>query len=379
MLISMKGEKKNSLSRVFKMHFYESSIITTIDGLHCQVYGNQHPEGRVLVKPKYIPTDIISSDALPYRFISGRKMNRLDLWIDTEKLKQYIDSFAKAYPQYIFKSPVHDKSPLFFAIPKKNMERAYSPRDGLAQLMGMPNKDLDQHLRNVVELVSLLLKSDLKLEDFGITYSTLMGHYSPNMSDINIVVYGKNKFWSLMEFLGKTTNKDLRWKTYSEWESFYKKRNRHMVHKKEKYIENMYRKKSEGFFKETLFVIFAIENENEAWFKWGNEKYKRIGQAKYNGLVKDHRNSVVRPGCYLLSDSRFLDGDSSCKNVTISKVVFYSRDYCMLAYKNEKIETSGVVEEVTPESGEKYHRLVVGYFDAYLSDRRDYEHIKAVD
>jgi len=361
------------------MHFYESSIITTIDGLHCQVYGNQHPEGRVLIKPKYIPTDIISSDALSYRFISGRKMNRLDLWIDTEKLTQYINSFAKAYPQYIFRSPVHDKSPLFFAVPKKNIEREYSPREGLAQLMGMPDKDLDQHLRNVVELVSLLLKSGLKPEDFGITYSTLMGHYSPNMSDINIVVYGKNKFWSLMEFLKKTSNKGLRWKTYSEWESFYKKRNRHMVHKKEKYIENMHRKKSEGFFKGTLFVIFAVELENEAWFKWGSEKYRRIGQAKYIGLVGDHKNSVVRPGCYLISDSRFLDGDSTCTNAAISKVVFYSRDYCMLAYKNEKIEASGVVEEVTPESGEKYYRLVVGYFDSYLSGRRDHEYIKAVD
>ena len=39
------------------MHFYESSTITTKDGLHCQVYGNEHPDGRILVKPKYIPTN----------------------------------------------------------------------------------------------------------------------------------------------------------------------------------------------------------------------------------------------------------------------------------------------------------------------------------
>src|SRR3989344_3408060 len=125
------------------MHFHESSIITTTDGLYCQVYGNQHPEGRILVKPKYIPTDKISSNALPQRFISGKKMNRLDLWIDKDKLKEYIDNFCRAYPEYLFESPLHDKSPLFFAVPLEKFERVYSPKDGLAELMSMPEEQLD--------------------------------------------------------------------------------------------------------------------------------------------------------------------------------------------------------------------------------------------
>ena len=361
------------------MHFYESSIITTIDGLHCQVYGNQHPEDRILVKPKYIPTDKISSDALPYRFISGKKMNRLNLWADKENLKEYICNFSKAYPPYIFRSPLHDKSPLFFAIPKKKIERVYSPMTGLAELMSMPEKNLDEHLRTVVELVSFILKSNLELKDLGITYSTLMGNYSPNMSDINIVVYGKKKFWKLMEFLEKNSHKGLRWKTYEEWEEFYKKRNRHIIHKKEIYIKNMHRKKSEGFFKKILFIIFAVENENESWFKWGEERYRRMGSAKFEAIVNDNKDSIVRPGCYTISESKFINGDSTCKGLPISKIVFYSRDYCMLAYPDEKIEVSGVVEEVNPKSGNKYYRIVIGYFDSYLNGRRDHEYIKILD
>jgi len=361
------------------MHFYESTIITTIDGLHCQVYGNEHPEGKVLVKPKYIPTDKISSDFLPSRFIAGRKLNRLDLWIDKDKLREYIESFVKAYPQYIFKSPLHDKSPLFFAVDKKDIAKEYSPKTGLAELMGMPADGLDDHLKIVVDLINFLLKSELKLNDFGITYSTLMGHYSPNISDINIVVYGKDKFWKLMRFLEKNNHDDLRWKTYEEWEKFYKKRNRHMIHKKEGYIADMHRKKSEGFFKETLFVIFALENKDEVWFRWGEESYKDVGTAKFEGVVKNNRNSVVRPGCYDISDSRFIEGDDSCKGLNITKVVFYSRDYCMLAYPDEKIEISGVVEEVTPKAGNKYYRIVIGYFDSYLSKRRDEEYIRIID
>ncbi|MEK6869653.1 MAG: hypothetical protein AABX63_05320 [Nanoarchaeota archaeon] len=361
------------------MHFYESSIITTKDGLHCQVYGNQHPDGKILVKPKYIPTDRISSDFMPYRFISGRKMNRLNLWIDQGKLKQYIDAFKTAYPEYVFRSPLYDKSPLFFVVPKDKIERAYSPAEGLYDLMSMPEKDLDEHLKTVVELVKFLLKGGIELKYLGITYSTLMGHYSQYRSDINIVVYGKDRFWKLMEFLEKNDHPDLRWKTYEEWEGFYKRRNRHIIHRKDIYIENMHRKKSEGFFKNTLFVIFAVENEDEAWFKWGQEKYKRIGIAKFHGIVKDNKSSVVRPGCYVISDSKFVDGDGACKSLEISKVVFYSRDYCMLAYPNEKIEASGVVEEVTQKNGKKYYRIVIGYFGSYLNQRRDNEYIKVVD
>ena len=77
------------------MHFYESSIITTKDGLQCLVYSNEHPEGYIIVKPKYIPTDRIYSDALPYRFIMGKKVNRLDLWADKIALKKYFDDFEE--------------------------------------------------------------------------------------------------------------------------------------------------------------------------------------------------------------------------------------------------------------------------------------------
>lgn len=361
------------------MHFYESSLIITKDGLQCQVYSNEHPEGFVIVKPKYIPTEKISSDSLPYRFIMGKKVNRLDLWIDKNALKKYIDDFSKAYPHYIVKSDVHNKDLFFFAVPMEYIEKVYSPQEGLTELMSIPYKDLDEHLRVVVELITFLLRSNLNLKDIGITYSTLMGHYSENMSDINIVVYGKDKFWELMKFLETNTHKDLRWKTYEEWEEFYKRRNRNVVHEKEIYIRNMHKKKSEGFFKETLFVIFAVENENEAWFKWGSEKYRNIGTAKFKATVKNNKDSVVRPGSYEVIDSKFIEGDVECKNLPIKKVFFQSRDYCMLAYPNEKIEVSGIVEEVTSKFGEIYYRIAVGYFDININERKEKEYIRVIE
>ncbi len=361
------------------MHIHESSIIITKDGLYCQVYGNQHPEDRILIKPKYIPTEKISSNALPFRFISGKKMNRLDLWANKDGLKEYLDNFCKAYPEYVFESSLHDKSPLFFAVPMEKIEKIYSPKTGLAELMSMPENHLDEHLQKVVSFVSFLIKSNISLENLGITYSTLMGHYFPNKSDINIVVYGKENFWTLMEFLEKNNHEELRWKTPEEWGDFYSKRNRSTIHKKEVYLKNMHRKKSEGFFNGNLFVIFGVENDDEVWCRWGQESYKKIGTAKFKAVVEENKDSIVRPGRYKVIESQFIDGDEECKNVKINNVVFYSRDYCMLASPKEQIEARGVIEEVTKKSGEKSHRLVMGYFDSYLNEVHNSEYIRVLD
>jgi len=358
------------------MHFYESSIITTKDGLHCQVYGNEHPKGGILVKPKYIPTDKIECSALQCRFIAGQKMNRLNFWADKKELANYIEKFKKAYPQYIYKSELHNNGELFFWVPEEQIERIYFPRTGLAELMSMPKNALDKHLTAVYDFVSFLLESGLRLKDFGLTYSSLMGHYVYNMSDINIVVYGKENFWKLMKYMEMAEHPLLRWKSEKEWSDFYEKRNRFNIFEKNTFLDHMIsRKKSEGYFDNLLFVIFAVEKEDEVWFKWGEEKYTSLGLATAEGTVKDHHSSVVRPGCYTITDSKLIDSDKDCN---VEKIVFYSRDYTLLASAGEKIRACGILEKVEPKNKPVYYRIVTGYLDSYVSGRREKEFINVV-
>ena len=359
------------------MHFYESSIITTKDGLHCQVYGNEHPSQAIFVKPKYIPTEKVECNALPYRFISGKKMNRLNLWINQEELKKYIADFRKAYPQYIYKSPYHDHDRLFFAIPIDHIERISYPRRGLKELMEMPETMLDKHLKTVYHFVQFLLKSGLKISDLGITYSTLMGHYFNDISDINIVIYGKEKFWKLHEFLMTAKHPSLQWKTDKQWMEFYNKRNRFAIFPKEEFLQSMKRKKTEGYFEKTLFVLFATEKEEETWYTWGSEQYTSLGLATVQGRVKENHSSVVRPGCYTIDHTQIISSEKNLQ-VPVSKIVFYSRDYGMLAYPGEKIRACGILEKVKPARGSEYYRMVVGYFDAYLTERKEKEYITLV-
>lgn len=355
------------------MHFYESSIITTKDCMHCQVYSNEHPTNAILVKPKYIPTEKIKCDALQFRFIAGKRMNRLNMWIEKDKLKEYLESFKTTYPEYSYNSEVHDKDRGFFAVPIDKIERVYSPKGGAAELMAIEPKHLDPHLKLVQDLVKFFLQSGIPQEEFGITYSSLIGHYFSNISDINIIVHGKQNFWKLMEFLETADHPLLKWKTKEDWLNFYKERNRFNIFSEEEFLKIMSRKKSEGFFGNSLFIIFGVEKKDETWFKWGEEKYTSKGLVEIEATVTNNFSSVVRPGMYEVTDSRTLDGQ---QGVPIQKVVFYSRDYCMLAQPGEKIHAKGILEQVSTKEGQTYHRVVVGYFDGYTKDRREKEFIK---
>jgi len=357
-------------------HFYESSIITTKDGVQCQVYSNEHPEGYTIVKPKYIPMDKISSDKLQCRYLTGKRVNRLNMWIDKKELKRYISEFKKNYPEYVYNSELHKN--WFFAVPTNRIEKTYDPKKGLCELMQMPERGLDRHLRAVAEFVKLVLKSGLKTSELGVTYSTLVGHYVSDISDINLVVYGKENFWKLMMFLEKAEHPKLKWKTDREWLEFRKQRNRAEVFSEKEFLFQMKRKKSEGFFNNCLFVIFCVENPEETWFKWGDERYEPSGLVKIKGIVTGNYNSAVRPGVYEIKDAEVVDGKNhGIKN--IKQVVYHSRDYIMQAYPGEKIEAAGLLEKAIPKKGEPYHRIVIGYFDAYISGRRGKEYIKVIE
>ena len=71
------------------VHFYESSIVITKDNLYCKVFANEHPEGYLIAKPKYIPSNKISSTVLPLRYLFGQSFHRLDMWKDKNELNNY--------------------------------------------------------------------------------------------------------------------------------------------------------------------------------------------------------------------------------------------------------------------------------------------------
>jgi len=349
------------------VHFYESTLIDTVDGFQCKSYANEHPEGYIIVKPKYI--------------LFEKCLVRFNLFAKKEKLINYLEQFKKKFPDYIYESPIHKN--WFFVVPRDKIKEIHDGRKGLQELLKVPKKDLDEYLILVIELVELLMESGVDSKNLGITHSTLLGNYTPRKSDIDIIIYGKENGWKILDFLKNAEHEKLRWKTDEEWAEYYKEHktseSSHFTEKE--YVKHMSRKRYEGTFGGSVFTLFTVEEPEERWFKWGEEKYEPVGLATIKGEVTNHYNSHVRPGFYEITNAKLIDGDHKKPKINeklpIKGVVTYSIPFIQQALKGETIKACGLVELVTPKKGDRYYRVVVGYFDAYISDRREKEFIKA--
>ena len=362
-------------------HFYESILIDTIDGFQCKSYSNEHPEGYIIVKPKYIQKNVIEGEGLKYRFLFEKCLVRFNLFAKKEKLKIYLNQFRKKFPDYIY--DCKDTNNWFFVVPKEKIKTIHDSRKGLSELMQVPTTDLDEYLALTRELVEFLTKSGVNVNDLGITHSTLLGNYTSGKSDIDIVIYGKKNGWKILNYLKTAKHKKLHWKTDEEWAEYYKehKTSESMHFTEEEYVKHMRRKRYEGMFSGTVFTLFTVEEPNETWFKWGEDKFEPLGTVTITGTVTDHYNSHVRPGCYEITNGKIIDKhgkdikiDNSLK---IKRVVTFSIPFVQQALKGEEITACGLLELATPKSGEKYYRVVIGYFDAYITNRREKEFIKS--
>ncbi|MBI3034763.1 hypothetical protein HYY71_00425 [Candidatus Woesearchaeota archaeon] len=363
-------------------HFYESTLIDTVDGFQCKSYSNEHPEGLIIVKPKYIPKESIEGEGLKYRFLFEKCLVRFNLFARKEKVADYVKQFRKRFPDYIYDCPTTKN--WFFVVPRNRIKTAHDCRNGLKELMKVPERDMDSYLKLVRDLVDFLAKSGVSYNNLGITHSTLLGNYTPGKSDIDIVIYGKENGWKILNYLKDAKHEKLHWKTDEEWAEYYKehKTSESMHFTEKEYISHMARKRYEGMFDKTVFTLFTVEEPQETWLKWGDESYVPIGLATVQGRVVDHYNSHVRPGFYGIEGATLLNSSHPMpkidKSIAIKKIVFYSIPFTQQAISGEKVKACGLLELAIPKKGDKYYRLVIGYFDAYISERREKEFIKVV-
>ncbi|MBS3128336.1 hypothetical protein J4410_04280 [Candidatus Woesearchaeota archaeon] len=361
-------------------YFPESTLIDTIDGLQCKSYAHEHPEGYIIVKPKYVPKDILQGEGLKYRFLFEKCLVRFNFFAKKEILKQYVAQFRKKLPEYIYESPSHGT--WFFVVPKHKIKTIHDGKKGLQELLKVPEKDLDSYLTLVRELVSFLTKSGVSTKHLGITHSTLLGNYTPGTSDIDILIYGKKNGWKILCYLQTAKHALLKWKTEEEWKTYYQehKTSESSHFTEQEYVRHMIRKRYEGFFGGTVFTLFIIEEPEETWIPWEEETYERIGLVTIEGRVTHHENSHVRPGGYEIKDAKILEKEKQITidpSLSITRVVSYSLPFLHQARTGETITACGLLEKVTSKKRKPYYRVVLGYVDAYLSERREKEYLKS--
>ncbi len=358
-------------SLVQKKDFHEAGLMDSHTGMQFKVYASSHPEGFVIGKPKYIPTDLLEFVGMKKRYMFSKSVNRFNLFKKKEIVEENLKILKSKYPECIYHCDKHKN--WFLGLPEEKIKKSYDCRDGLKQLMSIPTGDLDDYLKSVKDFINMILQTGVSLNDIGISHSTLLGNYTPGKSDIDIIVYGKEKGWEVINFLETVKHPSLKWKSAEDWAKYYRERVVSTLYNEQEYVLNMVRKKDDGFFNGHVFSVFVVEKPEEFWYDW-EANHEPLGTVKIRGTIQDHYNSIVRPGFYEIENSKIIEGH---EEVPIKRIVTWSRPFVLQAKKGENIEACGLLEKVTSKEGD-FYQLVLGYFDTYTNDRGEKEYLKAL-
>jgi predicted nucleotidyltransferase len=352
------------------MRYYEAALIDSTDGIQFKVYSSTHPTGFVIAKPKYLPDDIINLVGLKKRFLFGKSVYRFNLFNKMEYVDKNLIAIKEKFPYYIYECKKHKN--WFLGVPEGKIKKFYDTKKGLKELLKVPIDDLDPYLKSVRKLVDILVASGIPTDNLGISHSTLLGNYTPGISDIDLLIFGIDNGWKAVNHLKTCKDLALRWKSKEDWARYYKDRVVSDIYSEKEYVENMVRKKDDGFIDGNVFSLFCIEDK-DSWYDWDLE-HEPLGTVKVRAKISEDHHSIIRPGFYELETSQVLEGYDE---VPIRRIVIWARPFVLQASKGEEVEACGLLEKVNGKDG-MYYQLVIGYFDTYTTGRGKKEYLKAL-
>ena len=170
----------------------DRDAIVTTDNIIFRVYGYFHPPDAYVCDPEYASKTIyISSNPRAPR---GREKPLYYKFYADEGLRLV----QKEYPCYtISYEPLQTR---LVGVPSAYIVKTRKPEERFQLLIKkQPENDLLKALHNLSVLV--ISRSGLSDKDFGVFGSLLHGFYHPKFSDLDLIVYGRQKLRKLCEAL----------------------------------------------------------------------------------------------------------------------------------------------------------------------------------
>jgi hypothetical protein len=304
-------------------------FIETKDGLIFSVVSYYHPSDRYLAFLRYYP----SEDG--EREFRGRRYKKVPSTGDSFRFLQ------ENFPDHIFYSEV-TKSGLQ-CVPVESVSKIYYPWRRLGEILGKPRSPYEKKVAKLSEIFAEIPKGKK-----GITGSALVGLHRET-SDIDFVIYGTENHQRAREILREAIGSGVaRELSHEEWMSAYKKRfPKGKILSLDEFLWHEKRKFHKGVIDGTIFDILLVRDYEEITEKYSDKKFNRRGKVTVTCAVRDSSFAFDSPALYQVH----------CRN-QIKEVASYTHTYAGQAFRGEKIEVRGYLEEV--EGKENYQRIVVG-------------------
>ncbi|MCS7135712.1 MAG: hypothetical protein RMJ14_03040 [Nitrososphaerota archaeon] len=327
--------------------FRDKDYVETHEEWFFCIVGESHPSDKLVAYLKYLPGDGIWSR-------KGKSFMRTIRTYSMQELLDTINFLKKNKPEYVFYDETIDAE--MSCVPLNKISKYYRCDDRLREIL--EGKDLDKLESKVKELVeSITEASGVDIRNMGITGSILLKIHHLE-SDIDLIVYGKNNFWKVLQSLRSIGGvKPLDESNLNGWirrASLKYPISVDMLSKLARLLKNKY------VYKGTPFSIHGVRLDEEVSRSYGEVIYRSLGLAKIRAVISDASESCFTPVIYRLSD--------------VETEQEYARDVEMLACfdgtftamfeEGAHIEAFGKVEYATDlRSGRSFKWLVIGTFE----------------
>jgi predicted nucleotidyltransferase len=342
----------------------DRDAVVTEEGLIFRVFGYTHPRNAYICDVEYAPDAIFKSD------------NPKALRNDGSRVfyKFYEDEgwkFVKSsFPRYMILHRMLGKKVL--GVNDRDISEVRKPEAKLKRLFDAERKDdLVEAMKDTVEFT--MSHSGLTLADFGVFGSMLHGFHHPRFSDIDLVVYGREKAAKLRKVLKdiySDRSSPLRNEFEADADQVFKGKQwrfknlspqEFVWHQRRKLIYALFKSQKDGRVIKTEFEPV------KEWSEIKNEYSSRArivqqGWVKMLARITEDVDAPFMPSIYGVEPLEILEG--SREAVIAERIVSYMEEFRMQAVRGETVYVEGNFERVTlPSDG--FFQVVLTYCPRY--------------
>jgi len=241
------------------------------------------------------------------------------------------------------------------------------PDEELQRLVGkQPEDDLAKALHKLFRLVTS--RSGLSEKDFGVFGSLLHSFYHPKFSDLDLVVYGREKLRRLCETLNELYQEASMQNEFENEKAIEGKRwkfvnyspKEYLWHQRRKMIYALFRDAESGRVIKTEFE--PVKNWKEIRNEYSpNTRIIRKGWTKAVARITDNCDAPFIPSIYQIEPLEILEGK---KVEDIQRILSYVEEFRMQAKRDERVYVEGNLEEVVTEA-KRFHQITLTYGPRY--------------
>lgn len=340
----------------------DRDAIVTNEGLIFRVFGYSHPPNAFVCDAEYAPSELFKSSNPK----APRTKNHHVFY------KFYEDEgwkfIQQNYPRYlIFHDMLQSK---VTGVNRNHIRRVLKPEEELWKLLTTGDSDeLVAALQKVLGITTS--NSGLSTRDFGVFGSMLHGFHHPQFSDIDLIVYGREKARELCRILHELHGRDSSMLT-NEFETeesikgkpwrFQNFTAKEFVwHQRRKLIYALFNDANTGRVIKTEFE--PVKNWEEISNDYDSEtRIVQKGWIKALARITEDADSPFIPSIYGIEPLKVLEGAKSASEAL--RIVSYMEEFRIQARKDEVVYVEGNLEEVTSHS-RSFHQVTLTYCPRY--------------